>query len=265
MKRVFLIFVLFAFASGMQAQQRVMLAVFAHPDDETFVGPVLARYAREGVKVYLAIATEGEKGVNEHAHIPGGEPLARARHEEATCSCRQLGIEPPIFFGLSDGELGAITNPLAKNVQAVADNVDKLITKLKPDVVVTWGPDGGYGHPDHRLVSDAVTQVVQARETKVKLVYAALTIAQADVVNGEDSGPWHGVVLWHSTDPAYLPVRITFSPSDQLAFQRSVECHQSQFTPEEMKKMEHALDKAWDGTVSFRPWLTTTQSNDLFR
>jgi LmbE family N-acetylglucosaminyl deacetylase len=265
MKRAFLFILLFACVSGMQAQQRVMLAVFAHPDDETFVGPVLARYAREGVKVYLAIATDGEKGVNEHAHIPGGAALAKVRHEEAACSCRQLGIEPPIFFALSDGELGAITNPLAKNVQAVADDVENLITKLDPDVIVTWGPDGGYGHPDHRLVSDAVTQVIQSKQSKVKLLYAALTTAQANVVNGEDSGPWHGFVLWHATDPAYLPVRVSFSPSDQTAFQRSLECHKSQFTAEEMQKMERALDKAWDGSVSFRSFSATSQGNDLFR
>ena len=265
MKRIyFLSFVVFLVTLG-QAQQRVILAVFAHPDDETFVGPVLARYAREGVKVYLAIATQGEKGVNEHAHISAGEPLAKVRHEEAVCSARQLVIEPPIFFGLSDGELGAITNPLAKNVQDVADDMENLITKFHPDVVVTWGPDGGYGHPDHRLVSDAVTQVIQAKQTAIKLLYAALTTSQAQLLNDQDSGPWHGSVLWHPTDPAYLPIRVSFSPADQTAFHRSLECHKSQFTPEEMQKVEHALDKAWDGSVSFRPWIGGAQSSDLLR
>lgn len=265
MKRVFVLCFLFLLTSFAQSQERVILAVFAHPDDETFVGPVLARYAREGAKVYLAIATQGEKGVNEHAHIPGGEALAKVRHEEAVCSARQLGIQPPIFFGLSDGELGAITNPLAKNVQDVADDVSNLITKLNPDVVVTWGPEGGYGHPDHRLVSDAVTQVIQSKQTSTKLLYAALTTAQAKLLNDEDSGPWHGSVLWHPTDPAYLPIRVSFSPADRTAFHRSLQCHKSQFTPEEMQKVEHVLDKAWDGTVSFRPWIATSQSNDLFR
>jgi LmbE family N-acetylglucosaminyl deacetylase len=187
------------------------------------------------------------------------------RHDEAVCSCRQLGIEPPIFFGLSDGELGAITNPLAKNVQAVADNVESLIAKLRPDVIVTWGPDGGYGHPDHRLVSGAVTQVVQSKESQIRLVYAGLTTAQATLVNEEDSGPWHGSVLWHPTDPSYLPVQVSFSTADQNAFHRSLECHKSQFTPEEMQKVERVFDKAWNGSESFRPWIVTPKSNDLFR
>src|SRR5215831_3392562 len=115
MKRMaFLLFFLIARVTVAQ-QQRVLLAVFAHPDDETFAGPVLARYAREGAKVYLAIATKGEKGADEHAPIPPGEALAKARRAEAECACEKLGVQPPIFFDLSDGELGAMTNPLGKN------------------------------------------------------------------------------------------------------------------------------------------------------
>jgi LmbE family N-acetylglucosaminyl deacetylase len=53
-----------------------MLAVFAHPDDETFVGPLLAHYARQGVRVHLAIVTDGEKGASPHAGIRAGPDLA---------------------------------------------------------------------------------------------------------------------------------------------------------------------------------------------
>jgi LmbE family N-acetylglucosaminyl deacetylase len=162
---------------------RVLLAAFAHPDDETFAGPTLTRYAREGVHVYLAIATKGEKGATDFAKISVGESLAAARRAEATCACRELGIEPPILFNLNDGELGAVTNPLAKNIHSVADSVQRLIDQLHPQVIITWGPDGGYGHPDHRLVSDAVTQVVQSQKSDIKLYYPGLTPAQAKPLN----------------------------------------------------------------------------------
>ena len=82
-------------ASGQDAE-RTLLAVFAHPDDETAVGPLLARYAREGVAVHLAIATDGQKGVREHAGIPAGEKLAAKRTGEAQCACEALGINPPV-------------------------------------------------------------------------------------------------------------------------------------------------------------------------
>ena len=114
-----------------QPRPRVLLAVFAHPDDEGVIGPVLARYAREGVRVYLAIATRGEKGALPHSGIPAGERLAKVRHEEAICACRELGINPPSFFALNDGEIGAITRPPAQNVQAVAKKFESLPCRVE--------------------------------------------------------------------------------------------------------------------------------------
>src|SRR5258708_9070848 len=83
------------------SHSRVLLAVFAHPDDEVFAGPTLTRYAREGVHVYLAIATKGEKGTTDFATIPACDPLAAARRTESTCPCQQLRTEPPAFFNLN--------------------------------------------------------------------------------------------------------------------------------------------------------------------
>jgi LmbE family N-acetylglucosaminyl deacetylase len=237
-----------------------LLAVTAHPDDEAFMGPILARYAREGVKVYLAIATKGEKGANDFAKIPAGDALAEARRAEATCACKELGIEPPIFFNLNDGELGAMTRPLAKNVQAVADNVEKLIDQLQPQVIVTWGPEGGYGHPDHRLVSDAVTQVVQSQNSGIKLYYPGLSPAQAGPLNSV----WPALLPFHTTDPAYLTVTVSYTPKDLANYNRAFECHKSQYTPEKFKALEKAVDEGWHGAVSFREWNSTRPATDLF-
>jgi len=249
-------------AAALAQQPRTLLAVFAHPDDETFVGPVLARYARQGIRVYLAIATKGEKGTNDRARISPGDPLAKVRRDEATCACKQLGIEPPIFFELNDGELGAMTNPLGRNIQAVADKLHDLIAKLQPQVIVTWGPEGGYGHPDHRLVSDAVTQVIQSENSDLKLFYAGLSIAQAETLNTV----WGSAGLyWHGTSPAYLPVRISLTKADLTAYHQALECHRSQFAAEAMERLEKALDAAWDRGVLFRPWFGNQLSDDLFK
>jgi LmbE family N-acetylglucosaminyl deacetylase len=261
MKRMAIILLLLSASMAWTQQPRVLLAVFAHPDDETFAGPVLARYAREGVKVYVAIATKGEKGADEHSAIPPGEPLARARRAEAECACQQLGADPPIFFDLNDGELGAITNPLGKNIQAVADKTEKLIAQLRPQVIVTWGPDGGYGHPDHRLVSDAVTQVIQSAPSGVKLYYVGLTAKQAAPLNRE----WPPAIPWHTTDPGFLTVNVSFTKADQESARRAMECHKTQFSPDDAQKLEKAMDEGWSGQVSFRAWSTTQTSPDLFK
>jgi LmbE family N-acetylglucosaminyl deacetylase len=266
---VLLISVLFAEAAVAQRQEpRTLLAVFAHPDDETWVGPVLARYARSGVKVYLAIATKGEKGVSAHAGIPAGEPLAAARHAEAVCACRQLGIEPPIFFNFNNRELdtGSTAREAQQNLHALAERTRELIKRLEPQVIITWGPEGGYGHPDHRLVSDAVTEVVQSESPRRSLYYVGTTTHQATLLNvwpTERPGGW--LDGWPGIDPAYLTVTIAYAEQDRDAYHRALECHKSQFTPEGFTRLEQALDQGWNGKVSFRPWFGNRKSQDLFK
>jgi LmbE family N-acetylglucosaminyl deacetylase len=243
------------------SRQRVLLAIFAHPDDETIVAPVLARYARQGVSVYLAIATDGERGVRDHARIPAGPQLAAARQDEAVCVTRTLGIHPPSFFHVGDGELGAITSPPGRNVEIVAERVRELISRLSPDVIVTWGPDGGYGHPDHRLVSDVVTQVVQEGKTTSKLYY--VEFSETAVLQLNASGRTRRALF--GVDERYLPVRVPFERRDLELAQQAVECHKSQFTPADMSRIKSSLPAAWNGTISFRPWFGQHKSKDLFK
>ncbi|MGH7696760.1 MAG: PIG-L deacetylase family protein [Gemmatimonadaceae bacterium] len=88
-----------------QNASKTLVAVFAHGDDESPVGPVLARYAREGVQVYLILATDGAAG-GLHTTIPRGPELARVRSEEARCATDALGLQPPILLGFPDAQLG---------------------------------------------------------------------------------------------------------------------------------------------------------------
>jgi LmbE family N-acetylglucosaminyl deacetylase len=133
---------------------------------------------------------------------------------------------------------------------------------LNPDVVVTWGPEGGYGHPDHRLVSDAVTQVIQTKKTPIILVYAAFATEQVKSLNSA----WPAELPWHTTDPSYLMVRVPFSNADQARYHQAFECHKSQYTAEQFEKIEKGLDSGWAGRVWFRRWrLGGRESNDLFK
>ena len=160
-----------------------------------------------------------------------------------------------------NGQIGAVTSPKGKNVQIAADKVENLISQLHPDVVITWGPEGGYGHPDHRLVSAAVTQVVQASKDSPELLYVSFSTDQAKVLNDSDN-PWR--THWYATDLSYLTVRVTFTKSDETAYHHALECHKSQFTTEEMQKFERDLDKGWAGSVLFRPWFGKQNSNGVF-
>jgi LmbE family N-acetylglucosaminyl deacetylase len=273
MKAVTLFMLLLSTLSvGAQQPPRVLLAVFAHPDDETFAGPVLARYAREGVEIHLAIATNGQAWSRDEAQFPPGPELGALRKKEATCACEKLAISTPIFFELMDGQLGCMQTPIQKQqkskltapliadqVQAVTDKVQAAIEKLHPQVIVTWGPEGGYGHPDHRMVSDAVTQVVQSKKSNIKLYYVGFTTLEVDQLNPI----W---ATWFSTDDSYLSVKVSFTPADTDKYHQALACHVTQFDTDGATELEQALDKGWGGTVSFRQWnQSSTHQNDLFK
>src|SRR5882724_2555694 len=155
-----------------QAQsRRPVLAVFAHPDDERVIGPLLSKLAREGRETHLVIATDGSKGVRDFAHIAAGAELAAARTNEANCAATRLGVRQLHLVGLPDGGLASF-DALGKLRSTLATIIDSL----RPAAVITFGPEGGTGHPDHRLVGDVVTQIVQgdARYSNIDVLYASL-------------------------------------------------------------------------------------------
>ncbi|MGZ4788173.1 MAG: PIG-L deacetylase family protein [Terriglobales bacterium] len=237
--------------------KRVLLAVFAHPDDECVVAPVLARYAREGADVYLVYATDGEHGVRAHFGMKQGRELGKHRRHEAECVSRELGIKPPIFLGLEDGSLGQFTNPPGKHLRDMTHKLQKVFDELHPNVVVTWGPDGGYGHPDHRLVQDVVTELVQSSDQPIRLYYFGIS---HESLKGT-SGPFSG---FFPTNSRYLTVHVPFTDGDLAGARRSFACHKSQFSDETLKHLESFLTKAWSGRVSFRPWFGQHESDSLF-
>jgi LmbE family N-acetylglucosaminyl deacetylase len=124
------------------------MAFFAHPDDEAFgTGGTLAKYASQGCDVYLVTATRGEAGqiVVPDLTTPANLPYVRER--ELRCACEIYGTHPPRFLDYPDGLL-----PIIHQGQAVGKLV-RIIRELRPQVLITFGPDGIYGHYDHIAVS----------------------------------------------------------------------------------------------------------------
>ena len=133
-----------------QERNRTILAVYAHADDEIVVSPLLARYGREKADVYLVIVTRGEKWAPQ-TNLSPGNAIAEVRATEARCAARALGIHPPVLLQFDDSSLGEMVRPPWATLTKVESELGKLLAELRPDVVITWGPEGGYGHPDHRL------------------------------------------------------------------------------------------------------------------
>ena len=239
-----------------QAQTtRPVVAVFAHPDDERVIGPLLSRLAREGRETHLVIATDGAKGVRDFAQIPAGAELAAARAKEASCAAERLGVRQLHLLGLPDGGLASF-EVLGRLRSALAAIVDSLM----PAGIITFGPEGGTGHPDHRLVGNVVTQVLQgdARYLQIDLLYASLPTERLNT-----APPATPTV--NGMAEALLTVRVPFEERDLEAGREAFACHRSQYAPAEMEAVNRCLRHAWNGTVWLRPWNGTLHDLGLFK
>jgi LmbE family N-acetylglucosaminyl deacetylase len=154
-------------------KQLRLMCVLAHPDDESLgTGGTLATYAANGVETYLVTATRGERGrFGEDPHRPAPEVVGRAREAELMAAAAELGVRDVQILGYPDGALDSVDPKLAQ------DAIASHLCRVRPDVVVTFGPEGAYGHPDHIAISQLTTAaIVRASEhgaPVAKLYYIA--------------------------------------------------------------------------------------------
>ncbi len=146
-----------------------LLAVFAHPDDESFgPGGTLARYAASGVAVHLICATGGEEGTVDPALLNGYDSVAALRRAELLRAAEALGLTSVTLLGYRDsGMPGAESNqhPAALVQQPreqVVGQLVRLMRQLRPQVVITFDPIGGYRHPDHIAIHEATVAAFHA-------------------------------------------------------------------------------------------------------
>jgi len=161
-----------------------LLVVLAHPDDEIFHGGVLAHLSERGVRVTLVCATDGEAGTP-HPSMGPIEDLGALRVEELKLSCERLGLEPPILLRFHDSarkerqrhdDPHALANVDMLDVEAAVRGV---IADVRPQVILTCEPHGGYYHPDHLAIQRATTAAffssgVLAGAAPERLFYATM-------------------------------------------------------------------------------------------
>lgn len=145
------------------------MAVFAHPDDETFgTGGTLAYYAKQGVEVHLVCATRGEVGDVPPEMLAGFDSVAELRESELRCAASTLGITDVHFLNYRDSGMPGTpdnTDPMAlaaQDPQKVIADVVHYIRLLKPQIVLTFDPIGGYRHPDHIAIQRAAEKAFYA-------------------------------------------------------------------------------------------------------
>ncbi len=177
----------------MGAAAPAVLIVLAHPDDEAFgTGGTIALLAERGARVYILLATRGEAGTIADPALDTPlvrQQLAQVREAEARAAAAELGACSVQFLGYPDGQLATYDE------EALTREVVRVIRQLRPAVVITGGPEGIYGHPDHVAISRVVTAAVElapdaafqtnglAPHRVARLFYQVLSKTEAERLN----------------------------------------------------------------------------------
>jgi LmbE family N-acetylglucosaminyl deacetylase len=170
---------------GSEARRARLLGVFAHPDDETFcAGGTFARYAKDGAEIMVASATRGQAGQIRDARVGTRRTIAAVREAELRLACERLGVAHVQCWDYLDGALADA------DFAGLVGHVVGLIREFRPQLVITFGPDGGYGHPDHITISAAAT----ARESRLPRYLARSPGTLPDMPTSWPRG-------WHHTGP----------------------------------------------------------------
>lgn len=215
-----------------------LLAIFPHPDDETLgLGSTFARYSAEGVETYLVCATRGERGwFDSEGPDPGFEEVARIREAELRCAAEHLGLYEVCFLDYIDGDVDQA------QPQEIIGKIVSQIRRLKPHVVVTFSPDGAYGHPDHIALSQfanaALVCAADGSFTDGQLPHRVLKfyymVDSHDVVNaaneafGGISMDIDGVTRHHTAWEDWEITTRLDNHKHMAPVQKAVHCHKSQ-------------------------------------
>jgi LmbE family N-acetylglucosaminyl deacetylase len=252
-----------------------LLAVLAHPDDESLgVGGTLAKYASEGVDVFLLTATRGDGGryrghrPDEHEH-PGRVALAKIREAELRAAAAVLGVCDVSLLDYQDQQLDSA------DPGTVIESVAGHIRRVHPDVVVTFAPDGAYGHPDHIAICQFTTAaIVAASDPAVSKLYyiawpqstwAAYQAAFRTLISTVD-----GVARQATPWPDWAITTVIDTRKFWSTVWQAISCHESQVTAyERLKDLSPELHEALWGQQSFYRAFSTVnggrrRETDLF-
>ena len=139
------------------ASARRLLGIFAHPDDEVFcAGGTMARVAEAGAEVMIVSATRGERGQIRDAMAATRRTLGAVRERELGAAAAELGVQHVRVLAHADGTL-------QQHRPSLGAAITDIMRQFDPDTVITFGADGGYGHPDHVAISGLTTAAFRAQ------------------------------------------------------------------------------------------------------
>lgn len=220
---------------------RTLLCLFAHPDDEATVGPLLAQSAGEGDTIVVVSATPGQMGLTPNHDLAAGEKLAAARVAELERACQYLGIRPPVVLPFLDGSIAG-----RAVVSEIVAEFHRLLAEWQPEDVITFGPEGASGHTDHRIVCAAATEAFQDPRTRARrLFYVAYPHSLLSGVRpaGEAEAKLKDALLSRLVDDRFIDTVVDCTAGLDAA-ERAIRCHRTQWSASLMDAWNR-LNREW--------------------
>lgn len=232
--------------SSSDADNKVIMGIFAHPDDEVLASTMFHKYIREGAEVILVTATDGRLGTNEYNNYEAGDELAEVRKGEMQCAAETLGaklyhLDYEDQLKTAEGFDGFVAQS-----QGLLEDLHRIIGEEQPDVIVTFGPDGFSNHIDHRIVGVSATQVVLSKEWEKmpQVFYLGFPSSQLDEMN----------TIYRGTLDEYLTVQVPYTEEDGEVALQMARCHESQFAPQMLEMWEERM-QSQGRVVYLRPFV----------
>jgi len=221
-----------------------LLVVMAHPDDESMgTGGLILRHSRAGIEVNLICATRGEKGWGGKPPGAREQDLARIRTAELEAAATALAISAYQLWDYPDGGVDG------SDQAEITDRIREQIAVHMPAVVVGWGPDGAYGHPDHIAMGRCTDAAVAAtaEPNRPALYHLAVDAPLAEFyraaikLNGQDEGALPLVVKDH------VDLVVELTPEEVQMKLRAIDCHKSQLETwrVEIRNHPHMLQQGY--------------------
>jgi LmbE family N-acetylglucosaminyl deacetylase len=215
----------------MNRPQGTLLAIFAHPDDETYrAGGTLALLAQQGVTVHVVTATRGEAGmIGEPAKFPG------IRENELGCACQTLQLQPPQVLNFPDGHL-AECDP-----EKIIQQLLKIMKEIQPQVLLSFGPDGLSGHPDHISIGSIASEAFQRFQKAGVLYHLAVSVSLVRAL---------GMHQLHPVADSQITLSIDVSSVWNMKM-KAIHCHASQIASSPILRQSEERQRMFLGVEQF--------------
>jgi LmbE family N-acetylglucosaminyl deacetylase len=231
-----------------------LLAVFAHPDDETFrPGGTLALLARQGVRVQVLTATRGQAGSRGDPPLCAPEELPALRERELRCACAALGIQPPILLDYQDGHLSEA------DPERIVSEILAVVREVRPQMILTYGLDGISGHPDHIAIGRFAAEAFRRAGDVVALYTIAVPRSLAETL---------GMTQIHTVPDEAITLTVDVSAVWD-AKMAAIRCHRTQLGESPILRASSEKQHLFLGIehfqrTLFRPDLLVRPGQDIF-